>query len=128
MTIEHLALNVPDPVAFAAWYGTHLGLRVVRHLPQPHQTHFLADEGGGILEVYRNPPDQVPDYRAQHHLILHVAFRSADAAADAARLIAAGATPVEEVRPPDGSLIVMLRDPWGLALQLCQRTTPLIRR
>ena len=25
---------------------------------------------------------------------------------------------------PDGTLLVMLRDPWGVALQLCQRTKP----
>ncbi len=128
MTIEHTALNVPDPVAFAAWYGQHLGMRVVRHLPHANQTHFLADEGTGILEIYCNPPDQVPDYRAMHHLILHLAFKSTDAAADSRRLIAAGATFVEEVRPPDGSLLMMLRDPWGIALQLCQRATPLLPR
>lgn len=126
MTIEHVALNVPDPVGFAAWYGRHLGLRVVRHHPEPHQTHFLADERGGVLEIYRNPPDQVPDYRAMHHLVFHLAFKSPDAVRDASRLIAAGASHVEDVLPPDGSVLVMLRDPWGIALQLCQRATPLI--
>lgn len=126
MTIEHTALNVADPVAFAAWYGANLGLRVVRHLPQANQTHFLADDGAGVIEIYRNPAAVVPDYRAMHHLILHLAFKSSDADADAARLIAVGATHVEDVRPPDGSVLIMLRDPWGLALQICQRATPLL--
>lgn len=126
MILEHTALNVPDPVAFAAWYVQHLGLRVLRHLPHASETHFLGDERGAVIEIYRNPAAPVPDYRAMHHLVLHLAFVSADAASDAARLLAADATHVEDVRPPDGSLLVMLRDPWGVALQLCQRTTPLI--
>lgn len=125
MTIEHLALHVPDPLAFAAWYTQHLGLRVLRHLPHPHQTHFLGDDRATVLEVYRNPAAPVPDYPAMHHLVLHVAFLSADAAADAARLIAAGASHVEDVLPADGSVLIMLRDPWGLALQFCQRASAL---
>lgn len=128
MTIEHLALNVPDPVAFASWYGTHLGLRVVRHLPQASETHFLADDRGAVIEIYRNPVAPVPDYRAMHHLVLHLAFSSADSATDAARLLAAGASFAEEVLPPDGSRLIMLRDPWGIALQLCQRAIPLVGR
>ena len=126
MTLEHSALNVPDPVAFAAWYGKHLGMRVVRHLPQANQTHFLSDDRGAMIEIYRNPAAPVPDYATMHHLELHLAFASADAAADSARLLAAGATHVEDVHPPDGSLLIMLRDPWGLALQVCQRATPIL--
>jgi len=26
----------------------------------------------------------------------------------------------------DGTRLIMLRDPWGLALQLCKRATPLL--
>lgn len=126
MRLEHTALQVPDPVAFAAWYGAHLGLRVLRHLPQANQTHFLGDDRDAAIEIYRNPAAPLPDYGAMHHLVLHLAFVSADARTDAARLLAAGATHVEDVLPPDGSVLVMLRDPWGLALQLCQRATPLV--
>lgn len=126
MKIEHVAFNVADPVALAAWYVRHLGLRVVRHLPQSAETHFLADDERTVLEIYRNPPDQVPDYRAMDPLLFHLAFASADPEADAARLVAAGAVRVAEVRPPDGSLLLMLRDPWGIALQLCRRARPLL--
>jgi glyoxylase I family protein len=126
MVIEHFALNVPDPVAFAAWYQTHLGLTVVRHLPEANQTHFLADARGGVIEIYRNPAAPVPAYAEMHHLVLHLAFESADADADRARLLAAGAIFVEAVLPPDGSKLYMLRDPWGVALQLCRRARPLL--
>ena len=129
MKIEHVAFNVADPVAVAAWYGEHLGLVVVRHLPLPTQTHFLADDSGaGVLEIYCNPPQEVPDYAAMNPLLFHLAFVSDSPADDSARLMAAGASWVDELRLPDGSHLIMLRDPWGLALQLCKRAAPLVRK
>lgn len=125
MKLEHIAFNVADPVAVAEWYGTHCGFRVVHHVPQPAQTHFLADEGSTIIEIYCNPPDQVPNYRAQDPLTFHLALASGDPAADAERLCAAGAEIVDDLTLQDGSRLIMMRDPWGLALQLCKRTTPL---
>lgn len=125
MKIEHVAFNVADPVAVADWYCTHCGLRVVRHIPQPAQTHFLADGDSTVLEIYCNPPEQVPDYPNMNPLLFHLAFVSADPASDSARLTAAGASFVEDLRKPDGSHLIMMRDPWGLAFQLCKRGTPL---
>ena len=128
MKIEHIAFNVADPVAVADWYVKNLGLEVVRHSPSPTQTHFLADdEGATIIEIYCNPPDQVPDYAAMNPLLFHIAFVSGSPDDDRARLIAAGASFVDELEFPDGSQLVMLRDPWGVALQLCNRAVPLVK-
>lgn len=121
MKIEHIAVNVADPVAMAAWYGAHLGLKVVRRVLTPPHTHFLSDSHGAIIEIYHNPPDAVPNYAAMDPLLLHLAFTSADPAADRELLVAAGATFVSDAKLPDGSHLVMLRDPWGLAIQLCRR-------
>jgi hypothetical protein len=33
---------------------------------------------------------------------------------------------VDEVRLKDGSHLVMMRDPWGLAIQLCKRGQPML--
>jgi len=41
-------------------------------------------------------------------------------------LIEDGAGYVEEVNLPDGSKLIMMRDPWGLAIQLCKRGMPMI--
>lgn len=129
MKIEHIAFNVANPVAVAAWYVTHLGLRITRHVEGPAQTHFLADDAGeSVIEIYNNPPDQVPDYAAMNPLLFHLAFVSESPSDDSARLIAAGATLVDELNLPDGSHLMMLRDPWGVALQLCKRATPLVSR
>lgn len=126
MSIEHIAFNVDDPVSMAAWYCEHCGLRVVRHAPERAQTHFLADESGTVIEIYRNPPENVPDYPSMHPLQFHLALKSADAQADSQRLTAAGATLVDEVRLDDGSHLIMMRDPWGVAWQVCQRATSLL--
>lgn len=128
MKIEHIAFNVADPVAVAAWYVQHLGLQIARHIPHPTQVHFLVDDAGTtVLEIYCNPPSEVPDYAAMNPLLFHLAFASECPADDSARLMAAGATWVEEIKVPDGTHLVMLRDPWGLALQLCKRAVPLLR-
>jgi predicted enzyme related to lactoylglutathione lyase len=126
--LEHFALNVADPVAMAAWYAEHIGFSVVRKIDGPQKAHFLSDHSGTILiEIYNSPPDEVPDYAAMNPLQFHIALVSADPDADKARLVSAGASFVEEMRSPDGSHLVMLRDPWGLALQLCHRGKPMLR-
>lgn len=99
-------------------------MRIVRHKPEPAEMHFLTDEAGSMWEIYRNPPDNIPNYAAMDSLQLHLAFVSEDPAVDSDRLIAAGASKESEANLPDGSQLVMLRDPWGLALQLCKRGTP----
>lgn len=127
LALEHLALNVSDPVAVAAWYVEHLGMTIVRRGDAPVHMHFLADAGRrAMIELYANPSAPTDSYRDLHPAQLHVAFTSADPDADTARLVAAGATLVEHVHNPDGSHLVMLRDPWGLPIQLARRATPML--
>ena len=91
--MEHVALNVSDPAAMAVWYSQHLGLEIVRSLSNPPYTHFLRDSDGSMMiEIYKNPPDQVPDYAKMHRLLLHLAFVSADAETDKSKLLEAMAS------------------------------------
>lgn len=125
MKFEHFALNVPDAAAQARWYVQHLGFTVARKRDDAPFTHFLADETGRIIvELYSSPKAAIPDYAAQHPLQFHLAVVAADAKAERARLEQAGATLFLEEPQPDGTMLIMLRDPWGMALQLCQRTSP----
>ena len=127
LNLEHIACNVADPPAMAAWYVEHLGMRVVRRANDPSQIHFLADAAGrAVVEIYSNAADAVPDYPAMHPLRFHIAFAAPDPDAAREALVAAGATFVEERTAPDGSRLLMLRDPWGVPLQLCKRPTPLL--
>ncbi|MCH8494688.1 MAG: VOC family protein [Balneolales bacterium] len=127
MKIEHVAFNVEDPVSMANWYEKHLGMRVVRQQTvEPYMT-FLADDGNQVMiEIYKNPADAVPEYRNMDPLILHLAFVSENPSRDKIRLLEAGAELVSEMHLDDGSHLLMMRDPWGLALQFCKRAKPML--
>lgn len=128
MKIEHFAFNVVEPVAMAEWYCKNLGMTVMRKQPKAPHTHFLADSSGTVMiEIYNNPPEAVPAYAQMNPLLLHLAFVSAEPTKDKDRLLKVGATLVDEIRLDDGSHLVMLRDPWGLAIQLCKRGKPMLK-
>ena len=125
MKFEHFALNVPDARAHSAWLVRHIGFTIARARTDAPYTHFLADETGRtIVELYSNPKAPYPDYAHTHPLVFHLAVVAADATTERARLELAGATLFLEEPQPDGTQLIMMRDPWGLPLQLCQRTTP----
>jgi catechol 2,3-dioxygenase-like lactoylglutathione lyase family enzyme len=125
MKFEHFALNVPDCRAQAQWWVKHVGFTVARKRDDEPFTHFLADETGRIVvEFYSNPKAPYPDYAANHPLNFHIAVVAADAQAERARFEKAGAKLFAVEPQPDGTQLIMLRDPWGVPLQLCQRTTP----
>ncbi len=128
--LEHVALNVADPVKMAKWYVDNLGMKIMREGPAPVNMRFLADAGGNMmLELYHNPPDAVPDYASMNPLVLHVAFMVDDVDAIRARLLDAGATPTDEVTvTPAGDRLTILRDPWGLAIQFIRRANPMLPR
>jgi catechol 2,3-dioxygenase-like lactoylglutathione lyase family enzyme len=122
MTFEHFALNVPDARATARWYVDHLGFTIARQREEPPFTHFLADDAGRIVvELYSNTSAATIDFPASHPLCFHFAVVSADARSDQARLEKAGATFFVEDASPDGTRLIMMRDPWGVPVQLCQR-------
>lgn len=123
MKIEHFAFQTIEPLAMAEWYVGHLGMRVLKSVGAPTHTHFLEDSAGSVqIEIYRNEKAPVPDYPNQDPLVIHLGFVSEDPEADAERLIAAGATHQSgPTTTAAGDTLLMLRDPWGFAIQLCQR-------
>jgi catechol 2,3-dioxygenase-like lactoylglutathione lyase family enzyme len=128
MNIEHFALNVPDPVAAAAWHCEHLGLRVVRSLSAAPFTHLLADGSDRVVvELYRHTGAPVPDYAALDPLVFHIAFVTDDVSGTLERLMDAGAKGAGEVTiTPAGDEMAFLRDPLGVALQLVKRAVLLM--
>jgi len=128
VNIEHVALNVPDPVAMANWYSTHLGMRVVRAVEGPPHTRFIADGSGRVvLELYHQAVAAVPNYAGQHPFVLHIAFVAPDIERERDRLLAAGMTADGEIQDtPAGDRLAFLRDPWGVVVQLVQRAKPLL--
>jgi catechol 2,3-dioxygenase-like lactoylglutathione lyase family enzyme len=130
MKIEHVAFNVPDPIAMAKWYEANLAMRTVRSFGPPTNTRFVADASGQtVIEIYHNPVAPVPNYRGTDPLVLHVAFVVDDVGATRTRLLQAGATAEGEVTVAgNGDRLAMLRDPWGFAVQLVKRITPMVAK
>lgn len=128
MRLEHIAVQVADPVKMADWYVRHLGCSVARSGGEPGFVRFLKDgSGSSMIEIYSNTAAPVPDYAAMNPSLLHVAFSSGDLAADRQRLLEAGATIAQDLTTtPAGDQLLMLRDPWGLALQLVKRADPML--
>lgn len=127
MIFEHFALNVSQPVEMAEWYIENCGMHIVRSMDEPPYTRFLADQSGRVVfEVYSNPNADIPDHRKHHPLEFHFALMVEDAVSVRDQLIAAGAELFEDQKLEDGSHLVMLRDPFGVPLQLCQRANPMM--
>ena len=127
MKLEHFALNVKDPQQMMHWYSQHLGLKAVKVMDKAPYTTFMADDSGTILiEIYNNPANEVPIYKEMNPLMLHLAFVSAAPDIDMKRLLEAGASLESDQRLEDGSHLIMMRDPWGLSIQLCKRATPML--
>jgi len=90
-------------------------------------TTFLRDDSNTILlEIYKNPAADVPPYREMNPLVVHLAFVSDDPTGEKNRLLKAGAVLVSDHQLNDGTHLVMMRDPWGLAIQFCKRGIPMI--
>lgn len=124
MKIEHFAIDVPDAEAAIAWWCSNLGFR--RAAPA---SAFIVEESGAMaIEVYRTgETPSAPDYKSMNAMTFHVAFESDDVKADADRLVAAGAT-LEQITLENPAFhMAILRDPWGVPVQLCKREKKLLR-
>ena len=127
MTFEHFALNVPKPVEMGQWYVDNCEMKIVRSAENYPYTRFLTNKAGKVmLEIYSNTTARIPDYEKQNPLEFHFALSVADPVAVKDKLISSGATFVEEIKMDDGSHLFMLRDPFGIPLQLCKRGKPMI--
>ncbi len=123
-----MAYMVDNPREVAAWYCRHLGFAIVRSQAEAPWTHFLADsDGATVLEIYNNAKCVVPPYRTWDPLLFHIAFVCTELETTVDRLVAAGATLSTAPMSTDtGDRLAMLRDPWGLAIQLAARRVPLV--
>lgn len=123
-TFEHLALNVKDKERAERWYTTNLNLKAVVSIPGDKS--FLADPTGRVcLEIYQKDEADILDFDAYHPLTLHLAFHVRDVEAAAENLLNAGATVEEAMKEVDGDQLMMLRDPFGVAIQLVHRKRPM---
>ena len=126
MRLEHIAFNVEDVKAFAAWYVANLDMRIARSVDESPHIHFLADSAGkSLIEVYSDPDGSLIDYRAHHPVTFHLAFAVDDMEAERQRLVAAGASLDGDVNHrANGDKLAFLRDPWGHHHPACAARQP----
>lgn len=112
----------------ADWYVKHLGFSIARSCGEPSHAQFIKDASGSVMvEIYRNPAASIPDYKNADPLLMHLAYLSNEPAKDRDRLVQAGAVTVDNLMTtPAGDAIVMLRDPWGVPIQLVKRSKPML--
>jgi len=117
---EHTALNVPEVDAAGQWYCQNLNMKVLR---SGESVRYLADSTGRLIfEFYTNPDAEIPDYTQMAPATMHLAFYVSDVPGAVAKLTAAGATIFSDCETVDsGDELAMLRDPWGIPLQLITR-------
>lgn len=125
---EHFALNVNDPINMAQWYCENLGMKLIRKGPPPADARFISDpDENMMLEIYKNPPDEVPDYPNMNPLLMHICFMVDNVKGICEKLVSAGATTVDESKIFDnGDEIAMLRDPWGVPIQFIKRASSML--
>ena len=127
MTFEHFALNVSKPVEMGQWYIDNCEMKIVKSMENYPYTRFLTDKAGKVMmEIYSNTSARIPEYEKQHQLEFHFALTVDDPVKVKDKLISAGATFEEEIKMDDGSHLIMLRDPFGIPLQLCKKGKPML--
>ena len=128
MKIEHLGLNVKNSIEMAEWYCENLGFVIKRKTDAPAYARFIVDSSGeGMIEIYSNEEIQIPDYFTIDPSTLHIAFVADDIDEQFEKLLVAGATVINAPETMEtGDRLSMLRDPWGIPIQLCKRSQALL--
>jgi uncharacterized glyoxalase superfamily protein PhnB len=127
--IEHFAMNISDSRGKAKWYVENLHSVIVRDGKAPTYGMFIADtEKNMMFELYQQQDYPVVDFTTISHMSIHIAFMVPDVQQTQKSLVAAGATVVENgSKKSSGDIVAMLRDPWGLPIQLVKRVKPMLK-
>ncbi len=124
---EHFALNVEQPHEIADWYVRTFGCQIILKMDAEPHTVFLADANGRVFwELYRNQKAPMTNVCHSDPLVFHLAVAVDELDGTKSEVMEAGGAFIEEVRTDSGSVLLMMRDPWGIALQLCCRIPPFI--
>jgi glyoxylase I family protein len=126
--LEHIAVNVANPLDVVKWYTENLGFVVLRQGPAPQYSTIIADSARNMaLEIYHNTEHPLLDPAKIHHMAMHFAFAGDSILQLKDRLVKAGATLAEAPKlSASGDAVFTLRDPWGFSIQFVQRATPML--
>ena len=127
--IQHIGFNVYNPIEVSNWYIQNLGMKLIRQGNAPEHVTFIADSGNNMeIEFYNKEKFHKIEFQKIDVLTFHFAFLTDNINLIESKLITAGAKLVEKTtKTPTGDKVAMLRDPWGMPLQLVQRSNPMIK-
>jgi methylmalonyl-CoA/ethylmalonyl-CoA epimerase len=130
ITLDHVALSVPDIGQSIAWYQKMFGFKEVRRGQSSGMQTALIQRGDIRIELFqvpgaaplpesrRNPSE---DFRT--HGLKHFAFRVKDVRAVLAQLQAKGVKVVFELHDYPGAAFAFVSDNAGNAIELIQYKT-----
>ena len=124
VSIEHVAIPSPDPVALKNWYERVLGAREIFNNGQVPPTCLIGLPGGGWFEIYAATGKPAPEDRGNNKLagFRHVALRVDSIDAARVELEKRGVTFTEEIRPAaGGGRVLFFEDGEGNLLHLVER-------
>ena len=125
---EHVGMTSGDLDRTIAFYCELLGLRLVLRKPSGQGEVAFLDAGGGMLEIFAQPGDEVApsrDVPPGEAGVRHLTFAFDDVDATFARLESAGVAIVERPRAAHHTEMIarvaFVRDPDGIIVELIER-------
>jgi glyoxylase I family protein len=122
ISIEHIAIPSPDPVALRKWYERVLGARLVYDNGQTPPTCLIGLPGGGWFEIYAS--EALPENRGNNKMagFRHIALRVDSLDAAKAELEKRGVKFTEAERPAaGGGRVLFFADSEGNLLHFVER-------
>ena len=126
---DHLELNIADTREKAKWYVENLGLKIVSQSDGPSYNIFISDaDDNMMLELNQDSKSPMLEFEKIDYNSFHFAFLVPDIASIKDKLISAGAKLAEDIKKTaNGDQVLMLRDPWGQAIQFVKRVKPMLK-
>jgi glyoxylase I family protein len=124
LSLEHVAIPSPNPIALKNWYERVLGAREIFSNGQTPPTFLLALPGGGWFEIYAATAAPTPEDRGNNKLagFRHIALRVDSMEAAKAELEKRGVKFAQEIRAAaGGGQVLFFEDGEGNLLHLVER-------
>lgn len=118
---EHLAVNVENPSAIAAWYVKYVGLDIIA---ENKQTIFVGDSDHHFMFELYSKAEVNDSYSGLSHSASHVAFSTDDVEGLAKIMVEGGAKVLKQFTNSVGDTVINMKDPWGINLQIIHRVKP----
>jgi glyoxylase I family protein len=122
ISIEHIAIPSPEPLALKTWYERVLGAREIFNNGEHPPAFLIGLPGGGWFEIYA--ADGAPENRRNNKLagFRHIALRVESLATARAELEKRGVRFTEPERPAGGGgKVLFFEDCEGNLLHLVER-------